>query len=110
MPKYTIVYKGAAPDMSEMTPEQMQEIMGKWATWMQNVGPALSDVGTPFGPGTSVVDDGSSGSSASLTGYSVLEAGDIAEAQALVKDHPFLSEGQGSYAIDIFEQMPVPGM
>jgi hypothetical protein len=29
-------------------------------------------------------------------------------ARALADGHPYLSEGKGDYAIDIFELMPVP--
>lgn len=108
MPSFIMIYKGEATDMSEMTPEQGQEVMAKWGAWMEQVGSALSDVGSPFGPGTSVVDDGTSGSATSLTGYSIVEAVDIDAAKALTAGHPFLSEGKGDYAIDIFELMPVP--
>jgi hypothetical protein len=75
---------------------------------MGQVGSALSDVGSPFGPGTSVVDDGSSGMAASLTGYSIVEADDMAAAEALTNGHPYLSDGGGDFAIDIYELMPVP--
>ena len=75
MPKFMMVYKGEATEMSDMTEEQASAVMAKWATWMEKVGPALSDVGTPFGPGGSVVDDGTSGTAISLTGYSIVEAG-----------------------------------
>lgn len=108
MPKFMMVYKGEATDMADMTEEQSQEVMAKWGAWMERVGPALSDIGSPFGPSASVVDDGSHGSAASLTGYSIVEAADIAEAQSLATGHPYLSDGNGDYAIDIFELMPVP--
>jgi hypothetical protein len=108
MARFMMVYKGDATDMSDMTQEQMEGVMEKWAVWMQGVGDALSDLGTPFGPGTSVVDDGSSGTAASLTGYSIVEADDAAGAAALADGHPYLSEGSGNFAIDIYELMPVP--
>jgi hypothetical protein len=44
---------------------------------MEKVGPVMSDIGSPCGPGASLVDDGSIGSAASLTGYSIVEAADI---------------------------------
>ncbi len=108
MPKYMMIYKGEATDMSEMTPEQGAEVMAKWGAWMQKVGQALTDIGTPFGPGTSKVDDGSSGTASSLTGYSIVEADDMSGAEALTEGHPYLSEGKGDYAIDVYELMPVP--
>jgi hypothetical protein len=43
-----------------------------------------------------------------LTGYSIVEAADMGAAQGLADGHPYLSEGKGDYAIDIYEMMPVP--
>ena len=108
MPKFIMIYKGEATDMSEMTEEQGAEVLAKWGTWMERVGTALADIGTPFGPGTSVVDDGSSGAPLSLTGYSIVEAEDLTAAKSLTEGHPYLSEGAGKFAIDIYEMMPVP--
>lgn len=108
MSEFMILYKGKATDMSEMSEAQAQEIMGKWAAWMESVGPALKDVGTPLGPGSSVLDNGSSGSAADLTGYSIVEAADMDAAKGLVDGHPYLSDNDGLFAIDIFEMMPVP--
>lgn len=108
MPKYMMIYKGEATDMSDMTPEQGAEVMAKWGAWMEKVGPALTDVGSPFGPGSSIIDNGSKGAAAASTGYSIVEAGSQAEAEALTDGHPYLSEGAGNYAIDIYELMPVP--
>lgn len=102
------VYKGEATDMSEMTPEQGQAVMEKWMAWMGTVGSALTDVGSPFGPGASIVDDGSQGSAQSSTGYSIVEANDMAHTQSLATGHPYLREGSGNYAIDIFELMLMP--
>ena len=108
MSKFMMVYKGEATDMSEMSPEQAQEVMAKWGAWMQKVGPALADLGSPFGPGKSIVDDGSAGAPAALTGYSIVEAADLGAAEALTAGHPYLSEGSGNYSIELFELMPVP--
>lgn len=103
-----MIYKGVATDMSEMSEEEGAAVMAKWGAWMEKVGPALSDIGSPFGPSASVVDDGSAGTATALTGYSIVEADDLAGAQALTGGHPYLSEGKGDYAIDLFELMPVP--
>jgi hypothetical protein len=108
MAKFMMIYKGQATDMSEMTPEQGAQVLAKWQSWMGKVGSALVDVGTPFGPGASVVDDGSVGSVSATTGYSIVEAADLDSAVKLADGHPYLSEGKGNYAMDIFELMPVP--
>ena len=108
MAQFMMVYKGEATDMADMTPEQGQSIMEAWGMWMGKVGSALVDVGSPFGPSSSIVDDGTSGTAQAASGYSIIEAGDMSGARALADGHPFLSEGKGDYAIDIFEMMPAP--
>ena len=60
VPKFIMVHKGEATDMSAMTPEEGAAVMEKWGIWVGKVGAALSDIGAPFGPGTSVIDDGPS--------------------------------------------------
>ncbi|MFV2000927.1 MAG: hypothetical protein ACC654_11240 [Acidimicrobiia bacterium] len=108
MAQFMIVYKGEATDMSQMSEEQVAEVMAKWGEWMGSVGGALKDIGTPFGPGVSVVDDGSSGTAVALNGYSIVEADDMDGAVAHTNGHPFLVEGKGNFAIDVYELMPVP--
>jgi hypothetical protein len=108
MAKFIMLYKGEATDMADMSPEDGQAVMAKWAVWMERVGASLADIGTPFGPGSSLVDDGTSGNALKLTGFSIVEADDMAAARALADGHPYLSEGKGNYAIDLFELMPVP--
>jgi hypothetical protein len=75
---------------------------------MEQVGAALTDIGSPFGPGESIIDDGTTGEAISLTGYSIVEAADLAGARALTVGHPYLSEGKGDFSIEVFELMPVP--
>ena len=108
MAHYMMVYKGEATDMADMTPEEGQAVMAKWAAWMERVGEALVDVGSPFGPGRSVVDDGSVDAPMALTGYSIVVAPDLETATALTEGHPYLSEGKGDYSIELYELMPVP--
>ena len=108
MPQYIIVYKGEATDMADMSQEEMMSVMQKWEDWMTGVGSALADIGAPFGPSSSLVDDGSDGTAAPLTGYSILQAHDMDAAREMSQSHPFLSDGNGDYAIDIYELMPVP--
>lgn len=108
MSRFMMVYKGEATDMSEMTEAEADAVMAKWGAWTESVGAALSDIGTPFGPGVSLIDDGTSGTAASLTGYSIVEADNLDEALQLADGHPYLSEGKGDFAIDIYELMPVP--
>ena len=108
MSKFMFVYKGEATDMSAMTEDESQAVMAKWGAWMEKVGPAMADVGAPFGPGSSVVDDGSPGTAISLSGYTIVNADDMAGAEALTDGHPYLSDNDGKFAIDIYELLPVP--
>lgn len=108
MSRYIMIYKGEATDTADMTEEQAGEVMAKWGAWMGTVGSALVDVGAPFGEGISVVDDGSTASPVSLSGYSIVEADSLSEARNFANGHPYLSEGAGNFAIEIFEMTPVP--
>ena len=108
MSKYMMIYRGQATDMSAMSEEEGKAVMAKWGVWMEKVGSGLVDVGTPFGPGATLVDNGRTGTPAQVTGYSIVEAGNLDAAKAMADGHPYLSEGKGNYSIDIFELMPVP--
>jgi hypothetical protein len=108
MAKYILIYKGAATDMSDMSKEQQKAVFDKWQAWIKTVGKGLVDVGTPFGEGGSVVDDGSQGHSLELSGYSIVKADSLEAAKKLCQGHPYLSEGKGKFAIDVYELMPVP--
>jgi hypothetical protein len=107
MSKYLYLYRGPATPMEDFTPEQGAEQMAAWNAWMERVGTAVVDAGSPFGARTSVTDDGTSGETADLNGYTIVEAADIAGARELLAEHPFLSEGKGRFAIDVFELVPM---
>lgn len=108
MSRYMLIYNGQATDPSQMSAEDAARVMDGWRAWMGKVGPALVDVGTPFGQGRSVVDDGSSAEAIPLSGFSIVEASSLDEARALAESHPFLSEGKGNYAVEVYEMLPVP--
>jgi hypothetical protein len=108
MARFMLIYKGEATDVSTMPPDEAEAVMQKWGEWMGKVGAGLVDVGAPFGPGASVVDDGNTRTPVPASGYSIVEAPDLDSAVALADGHPYLSEGAGDFAIDIFELQPVP--
>ena len=110
MPKFIYLYKGPATDMSAMSPEESKGVMDKWNAWYGKQGEAIKDGGAPFMPGQSVVDNGTSGTASDLTGFTVIEAADMNAAKEMTAGHPFLSDGGGKYAIDIFELAEIPGM
>ena len=108
MAKFILIYRGEASDLADMSEDAADALLAKWASWIEKVGPALVDVGTPFGSGASVVDDGSTGDPIALTGFSIVEADTLSGARSLADGHPYLSEGKGNYSIEIYEMMPVP--
>jgi hypothetical protein len=104
MAKFIYLYRGQAPDLP---PEQGAERMAAFAAWMEKLGGALVDPGSPFGAGTSVVDDGTEGAPGQLIGYTIVQADDLAEAKALTDGLPFLSAGDGKSAVEILELLPM---
>jgi hypothetical protein len=102
MAKFVLAYQGGS--MAE-TPEAQEAVMQAWIGWFGELGPAVLDGGKPFGASTSVRSDGSTGGAPSaLTGYSVVEAQDLAAAAALAKGCPVLDAG-GS--VDVYEALPM---
>jgi hypothetical protein len=100
MPKFIYLYRGPTPDL---TPEQGADRMAAFGAWMDKVGAALVDVGSPFGPSASVCDDGTEGMAGDLIGYSIVEADDLAAAKAFTHGLPFLADSDGKCAVEIFE-------
>ncbi len=77
--------------------------MQQWNVWMEKVGSALVDAGALIWSGAAVNDAGKDVAPSALTGYSIVEAKDINAAKAYTDGHPFLTEGKGRFAIEIFE-------
>jgi len=107
MAKFIYLYRGPATPMSDRTPEQGAERQAAFGAWMERVGAALVDVGSPFGTSASVRDDGTEGTAGDLIGYTIVEADDLAAAKALTDGLPFLANGEGRCAVEIFELLPM---
>lgn len=103
MAKFIYLYRGPATPVSDRTPEQDAERMAAFGAWMEKVGTALADVGSPFGSSASVRDDGTEGTAGDLIGYTIVEADNLAAAKALTNGLPFLSGSDGKCAVEIFE-------
>jgi hypothetical protein len=101
------LYRGPAPSAADATPEQGAARMAAFGAWMDKVGEALVDVGSPFGSSTSVRDDGAEGPAGELIGYTIVEADDLATAKAMTDGLPFLAGSDGTCAVEIFELLPI---
>jgi YCII-related domain len=107
MAKFMYLYRGPGTSDSDSTPEQAAERMAAFRAWMGKVGSALVDVGSPFGTSASVRDDGAEGPAGDLIGYTIIEADDLAAAKAFTDGLPFLSNRDGTCAVEIFELLPM---
>jgi hypothetical protein len=108
MAQFMLLYDGPATDPADMSPEQQTEVMNKWAAWMGGLGKAMLDMGNPMGDGVSIADNGAESDASPLNGYSIVEAADLAAAKGLVDGHPFLSDSDGKFKVQVFELLPVP--
>jgi len=99
MSKYILLYKGPAV---EFTPE-MNEAWGMaWGKWVEKLGSALLDEGAPFGQGGVVTEKGSGGTPTSLTGYTIIQADNLSQAQSLAVGNPFIM-GSDINSLEVFE-------
>lgn len=105
--KFIYLYRGPATPMEDIPPEQNKELMAAWTAWSESAGTALLDFGNPFGARTAVADDGSTREGSDLNGYSIVEADNLDAAKALTEKHPFLAEGKGRFAIEVYELVPM---
>lgn len=107
MSKFLYLYRGPARPMDSFSEEEAAEQNKAWGEWMGRVGAALVDAGAPFGQRTALADDGTSPATTEQNGYTIVEAADLKAARRLLGNHPFLSEGKGRFAIEIFELVPM---
>ena len=100
MAKFVLVYRsggGAAPSEAEMA-----AVMEAWGAWFGSLGAAVKDPGNPFGASATVASGGaaSDGTSSGVTGYSILDAADLAAATGMAKGCPLLASGG---TVEVFE-------
>ena len=107
MAKFILLYRGPATPMDQISQEASVQISQGWSNWIDKVGSAMVDVGEPFGSGTALRGNGSTGAASDLNGYTIVEAADIDAAKALCDGHPFLSDGSDKFAIEVFPLVPI---
>ncbi len=113
MKNFLVLYHAPAEAMAQtaaLTPEQQSKGMEAWMAWSQRVGDRLVDMGSPLMNGKELRGNGSENDSTkNVSGYSLLRAESMEEAQSLLEGHPHLGWNDQA-TIEIHETMPLPGM
>jgi hypothetical protein len=97
MAKFLYLYHGGNPPASQAEGEK---VMQAWMAYFGKMGDRIVDGGAPLAPSRSVAGAPSS----AATGYSVIEAPSLDEAEKFTEGHPHLMSG-GS--IEICEALPI---
>jgi hypothetical protein len=91
MNKYLLVFYGGK---METDPKKVEKSMAEWNKWYAGMGKAVVDGGNPTIPGKIISKSGVKGIGASpVTGYSILQAGDLDGAVAMAKSCPIIPDG-----------------
>ena len=110
MKKYLVIYhasQSAAKQMEKSTPEEAKKGMEPWMAWAKKCGSRLVDMGAPLGGGLKISKDGSAQSKRGVVGYSILQADNMEQAKAMLKEHPHLKWAAGC-EIEVHEALPLP--
>ena len=92
MSNYIIAYHGGAKPAS---PEEGAQQKAKWKAWVDGLGEAIVNPGTPLGTSKMASTGGVSDHNGSdkLTGFSIVKADDMDAALEIAKRCPFLDIG-----------------
>jgi hypothetical protein len=98
MKKFVLLYTGTR----DQAPTD--ESMAAWGEWFASLGDKVVDAGNPFGEGREVSDAGTTDlprDADGVTGYTLINAHDIDEAEKIALSHPVAP------GIQVFEAMPM---
>ena len=101
MSNYVFAYHDFGKDFG--SPEENAKHMSKWQTWLEDLGDAVVNPGTPLGVLKTVNSNGVTSDTGSnrLTGFTVVKADSMDAALEMVKRCPYLEIG----TIEVAEQM-----
>ena len=106
MKKYILNYHAPAEAMAKManaTPNEKAEVMKPWMAWKDKIGDSLVDMGAPMVGVYRVNSQATEANNGSeVTGYSIIQAESLEEAQTLLENHPHLEWGDNC-VIEVFE-------
>ena len=107
MSKFIYLYRGPATPMEDFTPEQAAEQMAPGPTGWSGRTRAGRRSCTRSAPGPRWPTTAPPRAPADQNGYSIVEADSLDAAQSLTEKHPFLTEGKGRFAVEVFELAPM---
>jgi len=104
MAQYIITYLGGN---QPSTPEEGQQHFAKYKEWLSSLGDSIVSPANPFKDTHTVNSDGTitSGSTTTMSGYTIIEADSMGAALENAKTCPFLDIG-GSLEVSELMQMP----
>lgn len=94
MKKFVFLYQGFG--------EPTDDVKAAWMNWFGLISDSIVDSGNPFGPGREVTPTGSKElplTADSTTGYTIVNADNIDDAEKLLKDCPIIN------SVQIYEAM-----
>ncbi len=98
MKKFVLLYRGTRDQVPT------QESTAAWIEWFGSLGDKVVDAGNPFGQGREVSADNTTELAPDVdgvTGYTLINAQDIDEAEKIALSHPVVS------SIQVYEAMPM---
>ena len=104
MAKYIFVYHGGSMPETE---QERNAVFAAWQSWLDGMGEACIDGGNPVGLSNTVQSNGSvieNGGSNPISGYSIVQAEDQAQANSIAGGCPILSMG-GSVEVAMIIEM-----
>ncbi len=104
MTQYIITYFGGD---QPSTPEEGQQHFANYKEWLSSLGDSVVSPANPFKDTNTINPDGTvtSGSTTSMSGYTIIEADSMESALKMAKTCPFLDIG-GSLEVSELIQMP----
>jgi len=104
MPQYVIVYLGGDQPSS---PEEGKQHFAKYKEWLSSLGDSAVSPANPLKDTSTVNSDGTvtTGSTTSMSGFTIIEADSMEAALLIAKACPFLDIG-GSLEVSELIEMP----
>ena len=104
MPNFIFAYHGGT---TPTDPQDIERVMGEWGAWFENMGAAVVNAGNPVGKSSTVFQDRveDNGGANPISGYTVVQAGDINEATQMARGCPMVKDGSGSVEVAEIHEM-----